>query len=187
MSMEFPRQHSGGPVARWSRGLRKWRGDFDRHLEALEGPEAQFDVRPEVAMLDLFLERQIHEAEERDCPGWRGALRELAQQCESDPESVPKLVKLALDGASETQARDELRPHLERRARLVLQASDSTTRRAEVVTRAQAVQVFTVWLTALREEMDAQHYARVAPKLLRLVSGIGVEEAMRDSNAGGGS
>ena len=129
---------AGAPIqhGRYSRVLKKWRGDFER----ARSDQELVDARRDLALMDVANEKLLERAEDLDSPSWRQELRETfihlqaairAQRQGDVAPLLKRLGELIEEGATAGQLAKDLVAQVEKRANRACKVTELQLRREE--------------------------------------------------------
>ncbi len=128
--------------------------------------------------MDTVTEQLVEQAEDLDCPSWRGELKDVFDQLQRAIRShrqadvgalMKKLGGHIERGATAAQVSHDLVAQVDKRAARASKMSELALRRQEKVTMDDLTAVLRQFLDVLEEELEPTVYLRLVP-LLRKVT-----------------
>ncbi len=169
---------AGPPIkhGRYSRSMTVWRAAFQQALS----DEDLLDTRRELALMDTVTERLVEEAEDLDCPSWRGELREtfgllqraIRSQRQTDVGALMKKLGEHIErGATAAQVSHDIVIQVDKRAARAGKMSELMLRRQEKVTFEDITALLRQFLEVLEKELEPALYFRLLPSLKKVTQG----------------
>jgi hypothetical protein len=181
---------SGG---RYSRSMKRWNKALERAL----ADQALLDTKPDIAVMDVLIEKLLRRVEGGDCPEWRAELEEIFDKLEeairrNRQKEVAKLMtRLGAhirSGASVDQLAEDLTRLVERRANQANKASSLSIMRETHVSVKELTLVLARWIEVLQDHLDPTALRAIVPQLERATVGTsaGALQAPKPGANGGG-